>query len=103
MKNRLINFIKNIFSGLLTGIKELFIVVFMISILLLILLIPSAIIGIITTLIIKDSMSLLNILNNGFDVEGCLMLGCAFLWLVIKSIINFIKWIIRCWKESEEN
>ena len=52
MKNKLINFSKNIFKGIKTGLKELLIVI---------------------TFIV---------------------------WFVGDSVINFVKWIKECWKNS---
>ena len=100
MKNKLINFSKNIFKEFLNLIKE----VVSISILLIISMIAFSIIiciiGIPTTLFVKDTLNISNIFNNGFGMTGLIViLGfvCTVLVDIIKSIIQGI---IKCWKNS---
>ena len=101
MKNKLINFSKNIFKEFLKLIKELILILILLIISMIAFSIIICIIGIpTTTLFVKDTLNISNIFNNGADMMGFIgVLGivCTVLVDIIKSIIQGI---IKCWKNS---
>ena len=100
MKNKLINFSKNIFKEFLKLIKELILILILLIVSLIAFSIIICIIGIPTTLFVKDTLNISNIFNNGADMIGFIgVLGivCTVLVDIIKSIIQGI---IKCWKNS---
>ena len=101
MKNKLINFIKNIFRKIRLSIKELLIVILIISILLSIFFSWTFFIGFIAMIITQSKPFTI---DNLIDFGMCSTLIIAFItlivWFVGGSVINFVKWIIDCWKNS---
>lgn len=100
MKNKLINFSKNIFKEFLKLIKELILISILLIVFMIAFSINICIIGIPTTLFVKDTLNISNIFNNGagmIGLTGALVFVCIFLVDIIKSIIQGI---IKCWKNS---
>ena len=102
MKNKLINFSKNIFKGVKTGFKELLIVILILSIFLGMLFGGICSIGLIAMLITQAKpFTIDNLMNFGMASISIIAVVMITVWFVGGSIINFVKWIINCWKESE--
>ena len=102
MKNKLINFSKNIFKGVKTGFKELLIVILILSIFLGMLFGGICSIGLIAMLITQTSnYTIENLMNFGMASISAMIFVVTFIWFVGSSVINFVKWIKDCWKESE--
>ena len=102
MKNKLINFSKNIFKGVKTGFKELLIVILILSIFLGMLFGGICSIGLIAMLITQISnYTIENLMNFGMASISAMIFIVTFIWFVGGSVINFVKWIKDCWKESE--
>ena len=41
-----------------------------------------------------------NLINFGMASSSIMIFIVAFIWFIGDSVINFVKWIINCWKES---
>ena len=101
MKNKLINFSKNIFKGIRLGIKELLIFLLIMSILISIFFGWTCFIGFITMLIIQNSnYTIDNLINFGMGSTSIIAFVTITVWFIGDSVINFVKWIIKCWKNS---
>ena len=101
MKNKLINFSKNIFKGVRLGIKELLIVLLVMSILLSIFFGWTFFIGFIAMLITQTKpFTIDNLMNFGMCSISIMAFITLIVWFVGGSVINFVKWIIKCWKNS---
>ena len=101
MKNKLSNFSKNIFKGVKTGFKELMIVLLILSIFLSILFGWTCFIGFIAMLITQNSnYTIENLINFGMASSSIMIFIIVFIWFIGDSVINFVKWIIKCWKNS---
>ena len=101
MKNKLINFSKNIFKGMKLSLKELMIFLLIISILLSIILGWTCFIGFITMLIIQTKpFTIDNLINFGMGTTSIIAFIIIIVWFIGDSVINFVKWIIKCWKNS---
>ena len=101
MKNKLSNFRKNIFKGIRLSIKELLIVLLVMSILLSIFFGWTCFIGFITMLITQNSnYTIENLINFGMASTSIMAFITLIVWFVGGSVINFVKWIIDCWKNS---
>ena len=102
MKNKLSNFIKNIFKGVKTSFKELLIVMLILSIFLDILFGGICFIGFIAMLITQTSnYTIDNLMNFGMASISIMVFVIVMVWFIGDSVINFVKWIMNCWKESE--
>ena len=102
MKNKLINFSKNIFKGVKTGFKELLIVILILSIFLGMLFGGICSIGLIAMLITQAKpFTIDNLMNFGMASITIMTFITFIIWFVGSSVINFVKWIKDCWKESE--
>ena len=102
MKNKLINFSKNIFKGVKTGLKELLIVILILSIFLGMLFGGICSIGLIAMLITQAKpFTIDNLMNFGMASISIMVFVIVMVWFVGSSVINFVKWIMDCWKESE--
>ena len=101
MKNKLSNFRKNIFKGIRLGIKELLIILLIMSILLSIFLGWTCFIGFIAMLITQTKpFTIDNLMNFGMCSISIIAFITLIVWFVGGSVINFVKWIIDCWKIS---
>ena len=101
MKNKLINFSKNIFKGVKTGFKELLITLLMISIFISILFGWTCFIGFIAMLITQAKpFTIDNLMNFGMGTTSIIAFITLIVWFVGDSVINFVKWVIACWKNS---
>ena len=101
MKNKLINFSKNIFKGIRLGIKELLIFLLIMSILLSIFLGWTCFIGFIAMLITQAKpFTIDNLIDFGMCSTSIIAFITLTVWFVGGSVINFVKWIIDCWKNS---
>ena len=101
MKNKLINFSKNIFKGIRLGIKELLIFLLIMSILLSIFLGWTCFIGFIAMLITQTKpFTIDNLMNFGMCSISIIAFITLIVWFVGGSVINFVKWIKECWKNS---
>ena len=101
MKNKLINFSKNIFKGVKTGFKELLIVILILSIFLGMLFGGICSIGFIAMLITQTSnYTIDNLMNFGMASISIIAVVMITVWFVGGSVINFVKWIMNCWKNS---
>ena len=101
MKNKLSNFSKNIFKGVKTSIKELLIVLLIISILLSIFFGWTFFIGFIAMLITQTKpFTIDNLMNFGMASISIMFFVTLIVWFVGGSVINFVEWIIDCWKHS---
>ena len=101
MKNKLINFSKNIFKGVKTGFKELLIVILILSIFLGMLFSWTFFIGFIAMLITQAKpFTIENLINFGIASTSIMIFIVAFIWFIGDSVINFVKWIMSCWKNS---
>ena len=101
MKNKLSNFSKNIFKGIRLGIKELLIFLLIMSILLSIFLGWTCFIGFIAMLITQTKpFTIDNLMNFGMASTSIMVFVIVMVWFVGGSVINFVKWIKECWKNS---
>ena len=101
MKNKLINFSKNIFKGVKTGFKELLIVILILSTFLGMLFGWTCFIGFIAMLITQtNNYTIDNLLNFGMASISIMAFITLIVWFVGGSVINFVKWIKECWKNS---
>ena len=101
MKNKLTNFSKNIFKGIRLGIKELLIILLLISIFLGMLFGWTFFIGFIAMLITQAKpFTIDNLMNFGMCSISIIAFITLIVWFVGGSVINFVKWIINCWKNS---
>ena len=101
MKNKLSNFNKNIFKGIKTGLKELLIILLIMSILLSILFSWTFFIGFIAMLITQNSnYTIENLINFGMASSSIMIFIMVFIWFIGDSVINCVKWIIKCWENS---
>ena len=101
MKNKLINFSKNIFKGVKTGFKELLIVILILSTFLGMLFRWTFLIGFIAMLITQtNNYTIENLINFGMASTSIMAFITLIVWFVGGSVINFVKWIIDCWKIS---
>ena len=101
MKNKLINFSKNIFKGVKTGLKELLIVILILSIFLGLLFSWTCFIGFIAMLITQNSnYTIENLINFGMASSSIMIFIVVFIWFIGDSVINFVKWIKKCWENS---
>ena len=101
MKNKLINFSKNIFKGVKTSFKELLIVILILSIFLGMLFGGICSIGFIAMLITQTKpFTIDNLINFGMASITIMAFITFIVWFVGDSIINFVKWIMNCWKNS---
>ena len=101
MKNKLINFSKNIFKGIRLGLKELLIILLIMSILVSILFGWTCFIGFIAMLITQNSnYTIDNLMNFGMASISIMVFIIFIVWFVSDSVINFVKWIMSCWKNS---
>ena len=102
MKNKLINFSKNIFKGVKTGFKELLIVILILSIFLGMLFGGICSIGLIAMLITQAKpFTIDNLIDFGMASISIMVFVIVMVWFIGDSVINFVKWIMNCWKESE--
>ena len=101
MKNKLINFSKNIFKGVKTGFKELLIFLLIMSILVSIFLGWTCFIGFIAMLITQAKpFTIEQLINFGMGSISIIAFITLIVWFVGGSVINFVKWIKECWKNS---
>ena len=101
MKNKLINFSKNIFKGVKTGFKELLITLLIISIIISIFFGWTFFIGFIAMLITQAKpFTIDNLMNFGMVSISIMAFITLIVWFVGGSVINFVKWIMSCWKNS---
>ena len=101
MKNKLINFSKNIFKGVKTSFKELLIVILILSIFLGMLFSWTCLIGFIAMLITQAKpFTIDNLMNFGVASSSIMIFIVVFIWFIGDSIINFVKWIKKCWENS---
>ena len=101
MKNKLSNFSKNIFKGVKTSFKELLIILLLMSILLSIFFGWTCFIGFIAMLITQNSnYTIENLMNFGMCSISIMFFVVVMVWFVGDSVINFVKWIMNCWKNS---
>ena len=101
MKNKLINFSKNIFKGVKTGFKDLLIVILILSIFLGMLFSWTCLIGFIAMLITQAKpFTIDNLINFGMASTSIMVFVIVMVWFIGDSVINFVKWIMNCWKNS---
>ena len=101
MKNKLINFSKNIFKGMRLGLKELLIFLLIISILVSIFLGWTCFIGFIAMLITQTKpFTIDKIIDFGMASTSIIAFIIITVWFIGDSVINFVKWIKDCWKNS---
>ena len=101
MKNKLINFSKNIFKGIRLGIKELLIILLIMSILISIFLGWTCLIGFIAMLITQTKpFTIDNLINFGMASTSIMVFVIVMVWFIGDSVINFVKWIMKCWENS---
>ena len=101
MKNKLINFSKNIFKGIRLGIKELLIFLLIMSILLSIFLGWTCFIGFIAMLITQTKpFTIDNLMNFGMCSISIIAFITLIVWFIGDSVINFVQWVKECWKNS---
>ena len=101
MKNKLINFSKNIFKGVKTGFKELLIVILILSIFLGIFFSWTCFIGFIAMLITQAKpFTIDNLIDFGMCSTSIIAVVMITVWSIGDSIINFVEWINDCWKNS---
>ena len=101
MKNKLINFSKNIFKGMSLGLKEVLIFLLIMSILLSIFLGWTCFIGFIAILITQTKpFTVDNLIDFGMCSTSIMFFVVVMVWFVGDSVINFVKWIKECWKNS---
>ena len=101
MKNKLINFSKNIFKVVKTGLKELLIVILILSIFLDILFGGICFIGFIAMLITQAKpFTIDNLIDFGMASISIIAFITLIVWFVGGSVINFVQWIKECWENS---
>ena len=101
MKNKLINFSKNIFKGVKTGFKELMIVILILSIFLGIFFSWTCFIGFIAMLITQAKpFTIDNLIDFGMCSTSIIAFVIIIVWFIGDSVINFVQWIKECWKNS---
>ena len=101
MKNKLINFSKNIFKGMRLGLKELLIFLLIMSILVSIFLGWTCFIGFIAMLITQTKPFTIDKLTDFGMASTTIIVFIIFIvWFVGCSVINFVEWIMNCWKNS---
>ena len=101
MKNKLTNFSKNIFKGIRLGIKELLMFLLIMSILLSIFLGWTCFIGFIAMLITQTKpFTIDNLIDFGIDSTTIIVFIIFIVWFIGDSVINFVEWIMNCWKNS---
>ena len=101
MKNKLINFSNNIFKGIKLGLKELLIVILILSIFLGMLFGGICSIGLIAMLITQAKpLTIDNLMNFGMASISIMVFVIVMVWFIGDSVINFVKWIMNCWKNS---
>ena len=101
MKNKLINYSKNIFKGVKTGFKELMIVILILSIFLGIFFSWTCFIGFIAMLITQAKpFTIDNLIDFGMCSTSIIAVVMITVWSIGDSIINFVEWINDCWKNS---
>lgn len=101
MKNKLINFSKNIFKGMKLSLKELLIALLIMSIFISIFLGWTCFIGFIAMVITKTKPFTIDKLTDFGMASTIIILFIIFIvWFVCGSVINFVKWIMNCWKNS---
>ena len=101
MKNKLSNFSKNIFKGVRLGLKELLIILLFMSILLSIFFGWTCFIGFIAMLITHAKpFTIEKLINFGMGSTSIIAFVMITVWFIGDSIINFVKWIKECWKNS---
>ena len=101
MKNKLSNFSKNIFKWIRLGLKELLIFLLIMSILLSIFFGWTFFIGFIAMLITQTKpFTIDNLMNFGMASTSIMAFITLIIWFVGDSVINFVKWIIKCWENS---
>ena len=97
MKNKLINFSKNIFKVVKTGLKELLIVILILSIFLDMLFGSICFIGFIAMSITQTKpFTIDNLIDFGMVSISIMAFITLIVWFVGSSIINFVKWIKEC-------
>ena len=102
MKNKLSNFSKNIFKGIRLGLKEEVLT----SLLFMFILLGTVFggtcfIGFIAMLITQTKpFTIDNLINFGMASISIIVFIIFTVWFIGNSVINFVKWIIKCWKES---
>ena len=101
MKNKLINFSKNIFKGMKLSLKELLIVILILSIFLGMLFGWTFFIGFIAMLITQAKpFTIDNLMNFGMGTTSIIAFVIIIVWFIGDSVINFVQWIKECWKNS---
>ena len=101
MKNKLINFSKNIFKGMKLSLKELLITLLIVSIFISILFGWTCFIGFIAMLITQAKpFTIDNLINFGMASTSIIAFIIIAVWFIGDSVINFVKWIKDCWKNS---
>ena len=101
MKNKLINFSKNIFKGVKTGFKELLITLLIISIIISIFFGWTFFIRFIAMLITQTKpFTIDNLMNFGMGTTSIIAFIMIIVWFIGDSVINFVHWIKECWKNS---
>ena len=101
MKNKLINFIKNIFKEIRLSIKELLTVILIISILLSIFFSWTFLIGFIAMIITQAKpFTIDNLLDFGMCSTSIIAFVIIIVWFIGDSVINFVEWIKDCWENS---
>ena len=92
MKNKLINFSKNIFKGVKTGFKELLIVILILSIFLGIFFSWTCFIGFIAMLITQAKpFTIDNLIDFGVCSTSIIAVVMITVWSIGDSIINFVE------------
>lgn len=101
MKNKLINFSKNLFKGMRLGLKELLIILLIVSIFISILFGCICFTGFIVMLITQAKpFTINNLINSGMVFTSIIVFIIFAVWFIGDIIINFVKWIIDCWENS---
>ena len=101
MKNKLINFSKNIFKGMRLGLKELLIFLLIMSILVSIFLGWTCFIGFIAMLITQTKPFTIDKLTDFGMASTTIIIFIIFIVRFVGcSVINFVEWIMNCWKNS---
>ena len=101
MKNKLINFSKNIFKGMRLGLKELLIFLLIMSILVSIFLGWTCFIGFIAMLITHAKpFTIEKLINFGMGSISIIAFIIIIVWFIGVSVINFVHWIKECWENS---
>ena len=101
MKNKLINFSKEIFKSIRLNLKYLLIILLVMSILLSILFGGTCSIGFIAMLITQAKpFTIDNLIDFGMCSTSIIAVVMITVWSIGDSIINFVEWINDCWKNS---